>query len=183
MEKAKDLSFSKCSRQAWRGGTNVGQGRLVGRAGSRTPRRHHAKDRSAYFQAFIRDGVVRGRNGSSNHPAVDGSCAIGRHDSLPASIAAPSTDDDQPTRPTPDSKSNPNAGHGRSTVMTRPPFEVADIIRTAGPQFRQRYWRALTWPQIQSSQCHCPLPHFGSWWPSRPMRSLRISTPPVSLVP
>jgi hypothetical protein len=33
--------------------------------------------------------------------------------------------------------------------MKRPPFEVADIIRTAGPQFRQRYWRALTWPQIK----------------------------------
>ena len=33
--------------------------------------------------------------------------------------------------------------------MKRPPFEVADIVRTAGPQFRQRYWRALTWPQIK----------------------------------
>jgi hypothetical protein len=33
--------------------------------------------------------------------------------------------------------------------MTRPPFEVADIVRTAGPQFRQRYWRSLTWPQIK----------------------------------
>jgi site-specific recombinase XerD/predicted Zn-ribbon and HTH transcriptional regulator len=54
-----------------------------------------------------------------------------------------------PTRPTPDSESNPNAGHGRTTVMTRPPFEVADIVRTAGPQFRQRYWRSLTWPQIK----------------------------------
>jgi Putative transposase/Transposase zinc-binding domain len=33
--------------------------------------------------------------------------------------------------------------------MTRPPFEVADIVRTAGSQFQQRYWRALTWPQIK----------------------------------
>ncbi len=33
--------------------------------------------------------------------------------------------------------------------MTRPPFEVADIVRTAGPRFRERYWRALTWPQIK----------------------------------
>src|SRR5437016_8189524 len=33
--------------------------------------------------------------------------------------------------------------------MTRPPFEVADIVRTAGSRFRQRYWRALTWPQIK----------------------------------
>ena len=33
--------------------------------------------------------------------------------------------------------------------MKRPPFEVADIVRTAGPQFRLRYWRALTWPQIK----------------------------------
>ena len=33
--------------------------------------------------------------------------------------------------------------------MTRPPFEVADIVRTAGSRFRQRYWRSLTWPQIK----------------------------------
>src|SRR5215471_5489474 len=33
--------------------------------------------------------------------------------------------------------------------MSRPPFEVADIIRTAGSKFRQRYWRALTWPQVK----------------------------------
>jgi predicted Zn-ribbon and HTH transcriptional regulator len=33
--------------------------------------------------------------------------------------------------------------------MTRPPFEVADIVRTAGSNFRQRYWKALTWPQIK----------------------------------
>ena len=33
--------------------------------------------------------------------------------------------------------------------MRRPPFEVADIIRTAGSKFRQRYWRALTWPQVK----------------------------------
>jgi predicted Zn-ribbon and HTH transcriptional regulator len=33
--------------------------------------------------------------------------------------------------------------------MRRPPFEVADIIRTAGSNFRQRYWRALTWPQVK----------------------------------
>jgi predicted Zn-ribbon and HTH transcriptional regulator len=33
--------------------------------------------------------------------------------------------------------------------MRRPPFEVADIIRMAGSKFRQRYWRALTWPQVK----------------------------------
>jgi putative transposase/transposase-like zinc-binding protein len=33
--------------------------------------------------------------------------------------------------------------------MTRPPFEVAGIVRTAGSRFRQRYWRSLTWPQIK----------------------------------
>jgi hypothetical protein len=33
--------------------------------------------------------------------------------------------------------------------MKRPPFEVADIVRMAGSKFRQRYWRALTWPQIK----------------------------------
>nr|WP_051978557.1 IS91 family transposase [Edaphobacter aggregans] len=31
--------------------------------------------------------------------------------------------------------------------MSRPPFEVADIIRIAGDSFRQRYNASLTWPQ------------------------------------
>jgi hypothetical protein len=31
--------------------------------------------------------------------------------------------------------------------MSRPPFEVADVIRTAGNSFRERYSAALTWPQ------------------------------------
>ena len=31
--------------------------------------------------------------------------------------------------------------------MSRPPFEVADIIRAAGDSFRQRYSASLTWPQ------------------------------------
>ena len=31
--------------------------------------------------------------------------------------------------------------------MSRPPFEVADVIRTAGDSFRQRYSASLTWPQ------------------------------------
>jgi len=33
-------------------------------------------------------------------------------------------------------ESHSSSRHGRSIVMTRPPFEVADIVRTAGPQFR-----------------------------------------------
>ena len=31
--------------------------------------------------------------------------------------------------------------------MSRPPFEVADVVRIAGDRFRHRYWRALAWPQ------------------------------------
>ena len=31
--------------------------------------------------------------------------------------------------------------------MNRPPFEVADVIRTAGDSFRERYGSSLTWPQ------------------------------------
>ena len=31
--------------------------------------------------------------------------------------------------------------------MSRPAFEVADIIRVAGDSFRQRYSDSLTWPQ------------------------------------
>src|SRR5271168_4289486 len=31
--------------------------------------------------------------------------------------------------------------------MSRPPFEVADVIRTAGDSFREQYGVSLTWPQ------------------------------------
>jgi hypothetical protein len=31
--------------------------------------------------------------------------------------------------------------------MSRPPFEVADVIRKAGDSFRERYRASLTWPQ------------------------------------
>ena len=31
--------------------------------------------------------------------------------------------------------------------MSRPPFEVADIIRSAGDTFREQYGGSLTWPQ------------------------------------
>jgi hypothetical protein len=31
--------------------------------------------------------------------------------------------------------------------MSRPPFEVADVIRIAGDSFRQLYSASLTWPQ------------------------------------
>jgi len=33
--------------------------------------------------------------------------------------------------------------------MSRPPFEVADVIRIAGTRFRERYQASLTWPQIK----------------------------------
>ncbi len=33
--------------------------------------------------------------------------------------------------------------------MSRPPFEVADVIRKAGSRFRERYRAALTWPQVK----------------------------------
>jgi putative transposase/transposase-like zinc-binding protein len=33
--------------------------------------------------------------------------------------------------------------------MSRPPFEVADVIRIAGTRFRERYRSSLTWPQIK----------------------------------
>jgi Putative transposase/Transposase zinc-binding domain len=33
--------------------------------------------------------------------------------------------------------------------MSRPPFEVADVIRIAGARFRERYQASLTWPQIK----------------------------------
>jgi hypothetical protein len=34
-------------------------------------------------------------------------------------------------------------------MMTRPPWEVADVIRIAGSRFRERYGASLTWPQVK----------------------------------
>ena len=33
--------------------------------------------------------------------------------------------------------------------MSRPPFEVADVVRKAGSRFRERYRASLTWPQLK----------------------------------
>jgi len=33
--------------------------------------------------------------------------------------------------------------------MSRPPFEVADIIHNAGSRFRHQYGASLTWPQVK----------------------------------
>jgi hypothetical protein len=33
--------------------------------------------------------------------------------------------------------------------VTRPPFEVADVIRRAGSKFIDRYRRSLTWGQLK----------------------------------
>jgi Phage integrase family len=76
---------------------------------------------------------------------------IGPHHHLPAPVASSSEVDDQPAGST-SSPPHPNNNHGRSIVMKRPPFEVADLIRMAGRKFRERYRRALTWPQIKVLQ-------------------------------
>ena len=39
--------------------------------------------------------------------------------------------------------------------MSRPPFEVADIIRISGDSFRQRYSASLTWPQRKVLDAIC----------------------------
>src|SRR5215831_3901053 len=33
--------------------------------------------------------------------------------------------------------------------MSRPPFEVADVMRKAGDRFRDRYGASVSWPQIK----------------------------------
>jgi Transposase zinc-binding domain len=33
--------------------------------------------------------------------------------------------------------------------VTRPSWEVADVIRIAGSRFRERYGSSLTWPQVK----------------------------------
>ena len=43
--------------------------------------------------------------------------------------------------------------------MSRPPFEVADIIRISGDSFRRRYSASLTWPQRKVLDAIAALPH------------------------
>ena len=33
--------------------------------------------------------------------------------------------------------------------MTRPPWEVADVIQRSGSRFLDRYRKSLTWPQVK----------------------------------
>src|SRR5215472_14520675 len=92
LEKTAGLSVSKYRRSSWCGSTDVGQGRLVGCAGSGPPRRHHAQDWSPLVSTFICHRVARNRYGSSSDSASDGARALGRHGSLSAPIAASSED-------------------------------------------------------------------------------------------
>lgn len=43
--------------------------------------------------------------------------------------------------------------------MSRPSFEVADVIRIAGDSFRERYSASLTWPQQKVLDAIARLPH------------------------
>ena len=59
--------------------------------------------------------------------------------------------------------------------MTRPPWEVADIIRIAGRRFWERYRASLTWPQVKLllAIARCRTAALGG--PSRLLYPLRIS--------
>ena len=59
--------------------------------------------------------------------------------------------------------------------MSRPPFEVADIIRIAGDSFRQRYSASLTWPQRKVLDAIAALPYRCARRSSRCVRRLRTS--------
>ena len=47
--------------------------------------------------------------------------------------------------------------------MSRPPFEVADVLRKAGDRFRDRYGTSLSWPQIKVLEAiaRCPTAALG----------------------
>jgi hypothetical protein len=67
--------------------------------------------------------------------------------------------------------------------MTRPPWEVADVIRRAGDKFLERYRGSLTWTQLKVTSSHRALPHSRTRWASRSMRSLRVSGHLLPLLP
>ena len=56
--------------------------------------------------------------------------------------------------------------------MSRPPFEVADIIRTHGKSFIEHNRSWLTWSAPEGADGHRALPHGGARRPPGPLRSL-----------
>src|SRR5262249_16159983 len=108
---------------------------------------HPEKNRTAHAAPQFRHAPHGSRHGSTDHSAFAGACQPGTHHGLFASFASPSACRHQPTASTPDSPAPPTA-LGAATFMTRPPWEVAAIIRIAGSRFRERYRAPLTWPQI-----------------------------------
>jgi hypothetical protein len=59
--------------------------------------------------------------------------------------------------------------------MTRPPFEVADVIRRAGSKFIDRYRSSLTWGQLKVLRAIERCRTGRARWPSRPMSGLPAS--------
>ena len=74
----------------------------------------------------------------------------GTHHGLSAPVAAPSACRIQPARPDHDPSGRTiQATVGRRQGVTRPPCEVADVIRRAGSKFIERYRSSLTWAQLK----------------------------------
>jgi hypothetical protein len=51
--------------------------------------------------------------------------------------------------------------------MSRPPLEVADLIRTAGTAFIERNRQWIRWTHIKVLLAICPLSHRRTRWPYR----------------
>ncbi len=66
--------------------------------------------------------------------------------------------------------------------MTRPPWEVADVIRKTGSKFLERYRQSLTWAQVKVLAPLCAAVR-RLWAAPRPMPALRLSGHLLQLLP
>jgi hypothetical protein len=67
--------------------------------------------------------------------------------------------------------------------VTRPPWEVADVIRRAGSKFRERYRQSLAWAQVKVLTAIVTLPYGCTRGASRPVPALRLPGHLLQLLP
>ena len=58
--------------------------------------------------------------------------------------------------------------------MTRPAFELADILRAQGSRFLERYGSGIDFQQMKAFRAILKLPHISPWRPRRCLSKVRI---------
>src|SRR5207302_641373 len=116
---------------------------------SRREGRDQKTHRPTHAEAQLCHTYAGRRRRSAHHPVVVGPSGIKRHDHLSTSVPASSARRRQPARSDPASRLWRKPADGGPRQLTRPPWEVADVIRRTGSKFFERYRQSLTWAQVK----------------------------------